>query len=140
MSPQAGKGWDLFLLYSWGAQAERMGRQREEASPAQPSLPGMWPQLGKCPCRPIFLTPCDRCCPLGVGMCPPKQADWPPAAPQLAPPQITQTWLPFLQGPTPRLVCSPAALGALCGMRKDGAAQPGPTWEVHLTGASANSG
>lgn len=57
MSPQAGKGWDLFLLYSWGAQAESTGRQREEASPAQPSLPGMWPQLGKYPCRPIFLTP-----------------------------------------------------------------------------------
>lgn len=31
MSPQAGKGWDLFLLYGWGARAQRMDGQREEA-------------------------------------------------------------------------------------------------------------
>ena len=37
MSPQAGKGWDLFLLYSMGAQAEWMSRQRGEATvTAQP--------------------------------------------------------------------------------------------------------
>lgn len=39
MSPQAGKGWDLFLLYSRGAPAERMGRQREEAARSAQHLP-----------------------------------------------------------------------------------------------------
>lgn len=39
MSPQAGKRWNLFLLYSWGAQAETMGGQREEAAGSARHLP-----------------------------------------------------------------------------------------------------
>lgn len=39
MSPQAGKGWNLFRLYSWGAQAKRMGGQREEAASSARHLP-----------------------------------------------------------------------------------------------------
>lgn len=84
MSPQAGKGWDLFLLYRWGAQAERMGGQREAPSLAQPSPPGMWPQPDKWPCWPNFL-PLRQVLPYRGRNGPLKQADCVPAPPQLAP-------------------------------------------------------
>jgi hypothetical protein len=37
--PQAGKGWDLFLLYSWEAQAERMGQPERRLLGKTPHLP-----------------------------------------------------------------------------------------------------
>lgn len=54
MSPQAGKGWDLFLLYSRGAQAEWMSRERGEAMGAAQDLPCVWDQPGDwlCPLCP----------------------------------------------------------------------------------------
>lgn len=130
--PQAGKGWDLFLHYSWGAQAERMGRQRGEATVKARHLPRLWHQLGERPCR-------QRCCPLewmlpswGADVPPLKQAACPP--PHLTPHPDNPDLSPLPPAPPP----TPAF--AACGMRKDGAAQPGPAWEVRPTGASANSG
>lgn len=105
--PQAGKGWDLFLHYSWGAQAERMGRQRGEATVKARHLPRLWHQLGERPCR-------QRCCPLewmlpswGADVPPLKQAACPP--PHLTPHPDNPDLSPLPPAPPPRPHLRPVA-------------------------------
>lgn len=87
MSPRAGKGWDLFLLYSWEAQAERTGQAERGGRQHSPAPALSLATAGQTPLPAPAAVPWDGCWHLGVGMCfQPKKATCPRAPPHLTPP------------------------------------------------------